>query len=338
MNDKILEEVIKQAMMQGDSYISFGWQGGEPTLMGVSFFEKVVKLQQQYGRCQTVGNGLQTNGILLDEEWAKFLRKNNFLVGISLDGPKHIHDYYRLMQGGQGSWDRVVDNTKLLLDNDVAVNTLSVISDYSVNFPEEIYEFHKSLGLNFMQFIPIVETDPEDHTKAAPFSVSPEKYGSFLCKLFDLWRNDFCGDSPMTSIRYFDSVFYTYVGLEPPECTLLKKCGVYLVIEHNGDVYPCDFFVEPKWKLGNVMNSSLIELLNSERQNAFGEQKANLSDSCKGCKWLSHCFGGCIKDRIRDPMDNNTTHFCISYKMFFKHANKQLREMAENWKRKQNQI
>jgi len=336
MSEETLEIMIKQIMEQGERHVSFGWQGGEPTLMGLPFFEKAVYFQKKYGRGQTVGNGLQTNGLLLDENWARFLRKYQFLVGLSLDGPKHIHDAYRLRKGGRGSWQTVVDHAKMLLDHGVQVNALTVLTDYSAQFPEEIYQFHKSLGLNFMQFIPCVERDPNDPGKAADFSLTPERYGQFLVQLFDLWLADFKNGQPITSIRYFDSVFHTYVGLQPPECTLLPECGVYVVIEHNGNVYSCDFYVENDWYLGNVHTDRLADMLNSTRQKQFGLVKRKLPKECQQCKWLTHCWGGCPKDRQMDPRDQGMNHFCQSLKTFFEHADSKLRQLATEW-RKANQ-
>lgn len=337
MSEAVLEETVRQLMAQAGSNVSFGWQGGEPTLMGISFFEKAVEFQKQFGRGQTVGNGLQTNGVLIDDKWVRFLSEYNFLVGLSLDGPEHIHNHYRFMRGGQGSWAKVVDSAKRMLDNGVAVNALTVVNDYSVQFPQEIYEFHKEQGLTYMQFIPCVETDPDNPKKAALFSVPSEKYGKFLCALFDLWTANFKDSIPTTSVRFFDSVFYHYVDLTPPECVLLPVCGIYVVVEHNGDVFSCDFFVEPKWKLGNVMQYNLTEMLNSERQKKFGQMKADLPKPCRGCEWLKYCLGGCTKDRIRDPRDKKVNHFCESYKMFFQHADSKFRELADNWKKQQAQ-
>ncbi len=335
MSEDVLETMIKQALEQSGPSISFGWQGGEPTLMGLPFFQKAVDFQKKYGQGQIVGNGLQTNGILIDAKWVQFLKTYNFLVGLSLDGPEHVHNKYRFMRGGGGSWNRVVDRAKLMLDAGVAVNALSVVNDYSVQFPREIYEFHKELGLSFQQYIPCVETDRQDPKMAAPFSVSPEKYGPFLCTLFDLWMADFKNDKPTTSIRFFDSVFYRYVDAPPPECTLLPICGVYVVVEHDGGIYSCDFFVEPKWKLGNIMDDRLIDTLNSERQESFGKMKAALPDACIECRWIKHCQGGCPKDRMRDPRDERLSHFCASYKMFFEHSDSQMQKLAEAWKQEQ---
>lgn len=332
MSDEIMEEMIRQALTYGEQQVSFAWQGGEPTLMGLQFFDKIVRAQQRYGYAQNVGNGLQTNGLLINKQWARFLKKYSFLVGLSLDGPKHIHDHYRRLRNGKGSWALVVDKAKLLLDSGVEVNALTVLNDYSVRFPDEIYQYHKSLGLNYMQFIPCVETDPKNPTRAASFSVPAVKYGEFLCRLFDLWLADFVQNKPSTSIRFFDSVFYNYVGLPPPECTLQEECGVYVVIEHNGNVYSCDFFVEPDWLLGNVMENNLKAMLNSDRQNKFGKMKASIPSDCKECQWLHYCRGGCTKDRLRDPRDKGRNHFCKSYMMFFEHADSTLKKMAAEWK------
>jgi uncharacterized protein len=334
MREPVLEETMRQVFDQPIPAVSIGWQGGEPTLMGLDFFETAVELQIRYGKGKSVGNGLQTNGLLIDEQWAAFLRKYHFLVGLSLDGPKHIHDRYRHLAGGQKTWQKTVDTAKLLLDSEVAVNALVVVNDYSARFPQEIYEFHKSLGLNHIQFIPCVETDPQDPGQAAPFSASAEDYGKFLCAVFDLWLADFNDGEPTTFIRTFDSLFYRYVDKEPPECDLLAECGTYLVVEHNGDVYACDFFVEEPWKLGNVMEGKLIHMLNSARQNEFGRMKADLPDVCKACEWLSNCRGGCTKDRLRDPRDRGLNHFCRASKMFFPHVDTRMNKLAKEWKKK----
>jgi len=335
MSFEILEEMVKQVLQQGGREISFGWQGGEPTLMGLPFFQKSVELQERYGRGQIIGNGLQTNGILIDRKWAEFLSKYRFLVGLSLDGPEYVHNKYRKLRNGRGSWSKVVDKAKLLLDSGVEVNALTVVNDYSVDFPKEIYEFHKSQGLNFMQFIPCVEPDPANSGKAASFSVSGKKFGEFLCKVFDLWYVDIDGVTATTSVRYFDSVFHNYVGFPAPECTLLHECGIYVVVEHNGDIYSCDFFVAPEWKLGNIREGTITDMLNSDRQREFGRLKSAFPSECGTCKWLQFCWGGCTKDRISDPRDNGLNHFCTAYKMFFEHADVRLRKLAAEWKNQQ---
>lgn len=331
MSERTLEVMIHQMMSQRLPQLSFGWQGGEPTLVGLPFFRKAVQWQEQYGTGQTVGNGLQTNGLLLDKDWAAFLRQYRFLVGLSLDGPRHVHDHYRVLRGGQGTWATVVDRARMLLDAGVDVNALSVVTDHSAAHAEEIYAFHKELGLDHMQFIPCVETDPADPSRAASFSVSAERYGEFLVKIFDLWLADVHDGVASTSVRYFDSVFHTYVGLSAPDCTLAERCGNYLVVEHNGEVFSCDFFVTPEWRLGNVLEGDLVGMLNSARQREFGEMKAMVPDECRSCRWLRHCRGGCTKDRLRDPADRGSMHFCRSHMMFFEHADGSLRNLAAEW-------
>lgn len=338
MSDKVLEEMIRQIMEQSGPAVSIGWQGGEPTLMGLEFYRKAIQYEIKYGRNKQVGNGLQTNGLLLDERWADFLNEYSWLVGLSIDGPAHIHDKYRLTPNAKPSHEIVESRAKMLMRKGVEVNAMCCITDYSSGYATELYNYYKELGFSFMQFIPIVETDKQNPKKAAPFSLSPEKYGDFLCELFDLWVADFKDGKPTTSVRHFDSVFYPYVGLEAPECTLKKECGVYTAIEHNGDVFSCDFFVEPRWKLGNIMDGDrLIDMLNSKKQQQFGQLKSKLPRKCMTCKWYKYCYGGCTKDRIKDPKDNGMPRFCESYITFFEYADPFMRQLAENWKKDQAQ-
>ena len=334
MSEEILEETLRQLFDQPAPAFSIGWQGGEPTLMGLEFFQKAVDFQVRFGKGKTVGNGLQTNGALIDARWAEFLTKYRFLVGLSLDGPEHVHDRYRRAAGGQPTWRKTVDTARLLLDAGVAVNALVVVNDHSAKFAREIYEFQKSIGLVHMQFIPCVETDPADPGRAAPFSVSGEAYGAFLREFFDLWRADFRDGGPTTFVRYFDSVFHRYVDREPPECDLLPECGTYVVVEHDGGVYACDFFVEDRWKLGNVLEGRLVHMLNSARQAQFGRIKSGLPAVCGSCEWLALCRGGCPKDRLRDPRDAGLSHFCAAYKSFLAYADPGMKELAAAWKPK----
>ncbi len=334
MTDTVLEEMMRQFMNQPSPDLSLGWQGGEPTLMGLSFFERAVELEEKYGEDKTVGNGLQTNGILLDHEWATFLKKYNFLVGLSIDGPQHVHDCYRHMRSGAGTWSRISETARMLLDEGVSVNALTVVSDYSVRFPDEIYDHHHEAGLDYMQFIPCVETDPQNPQKAAPFSVSARDYGTFLCRIYDRWRQDFIDDIPQTSVRFFESLLFSYAGFTPPDCTLGETCGTYLVVEHNGDVYSCDFFVEPAWHLGNIMEASLTSLFTSDQQKEFGLRKVSLPETCLSCPWLAQCHGGCPKDRQRDPRDRGINHFCEAFKIFFQHADADLRALTDKWREK----
>lgn len=336
MSEPVLKELVRQVMRAGSRQVSFGWQGGEPTLMGVDFYRRAVQYQRRYGAAgQIVGNGLQTNGILIDAEWAQFLREAKFLVGLSLDGPQHVHDHYRKSKSGAPSWEKVAQARDVLLHAGVAVNALVVVTDYAAQFTREIYEYHKKQGLVYMQFIPCMERDAQNPAKTAPYSVTAEAYGRFLCELFDLWSGDFRYGQPTTYIRWFDSVFYNYVGLSAPECTLLPECGIYTVIEHNGDVYACDFFVEPQWQLGNIMTDSLTELLNSPLQNRFGAQKAALPQECVDCPWLAYCYGGCPRDRIGGAAGQGLNYYCAAYKQFFVHADARLRKLAQQWRMQQ---
>ena len=203
MNDTVLNEVVKQVMENSGPNINFNWQGGEPTLMGLDFFKKAVELEQKYGYQQNVGNGFQTNGLLININWAEFFHKYNFLIGLSIDGPEHIHNNYRKNKNDSGTWKTVIDTAELLLDMDVAVNGMSVVNEYSVNFPDEIYSFFKESGLTYMQFIPCVEYDKSTKT-IAPFSTPADKFGKFLTRLFDLWIADFNEGTPATSVRFFE--------------------------------------------------------------------------------------------------------------------------------------
>jgi uncharacterized protein len=326
--------MILQLMAQPVPQISIGWQGGEPTLMGIPFYRKALDLMQRHGRGQAVANGLQTNGVLIDKRWARLFRDYHFLIGLSLDGPQHVHDHYRTDRSGRGSWQKAFDAARLLLDQGVEVNVLTVVNDYSVRFPEEIYAFHRSAGLNFMQFIPCVERGSQDPTRLAPFSVPAGQFGDFLCKVFDLWRADFVDGVPTTSIRFFEALLFLVAGFPSTECTLLEECGGYLLIEHTGDVYACDFFVDPEWKLGNLLETSLPDLLNDPRQARFGRNKASLPEDCLACEWRMLCRGGCTKDRLRKPGSAGQNHLCASYKEFFPHAAPHLHALADRWKRK----
>ncbi|MCB9768036.1 MAG: anaerobic sulfatase maturase [Candidatus Omnitrophica bacterium] len=336
MSAEVQEEMIRQMMRDGGRQVSFGWQGGEPTLMGLDFFKRAVSLQKQYGaNGQSVGNGLQTNGLSIDDDWCDFLRETHWLVGLSIDGPPHVHDHYRVTRNGKPTYEMVKEAAERMSRKKVEYNALTVVNNYSAQYAREIYEHHKKLGIEFMQFIPCVETDPFQPDRAAEFSVSALDYGKFLCEIFDCWKADFKHGKPTTSVRYIDSVFHTYVGMQPPECTLLNECGCYVVVEHNGDVYSCDFFVESDWKLGNVMESRLIHLLNSEKQKEFGLLKADMPEECGTCDYQQHCYGGCTKDRIRDPADQGSNHFCKSYLQFFDHADGELKRLAAEWRAEQ---
>ncbi len=329
MSTGTLEELIRQAMIQSSGPINFCWQGGEPTLMGLAFFEKAIEFQKKYGPGKQVGNGLQTNGLLLDGEWLSFLKRYRFLVGLSLDGPEHVHDRFRTTKSGAGTWKQTAAQASRLLEYGVSTNAMAVVNPYSVRFPEEIYNYIKSLGFSHMQFIPAVQNPGTDN------QMNPDLFGNFLITLYQLWRNDFQNGSPSISVRFFDSLFFTYVDMTAPDCTLMEECGRYLVIEHDGSVFSCDFFVEPAWKLGNVRDNTLLQMINSEKQQTFGKLKTRLHQNCRSCPWLRHCFGGCPAERTVGDGPCRLSHLCEGYKLFFNYADGDLKKLAENWKNRQ---
>jgi uncharacterized protein len=325
MSDGVLAALVKKATTGGAESVSFCWQGGEPTLMGLPFYEKATALQARHGAGVAVVNSLQTNGVLLDRGWAGFLRRHRFLVGLSIDGPRHVHDRCRVFGDGRPSWALVVDRAKLLLDAGVAVNALTVVNDYAARFPQELYEFHKENGLRHMQFVPCA-ADVE-----GAGAVSAAAYGQFLTTLFDLWLADFDGLTATTSVRFFDALFHRYVGLEPPDCTLGDTCGPYLVVEHDGDVFSCDFFVRPEGRLGNLMEDDLAALFTSQRHREFGRTKADIPVRCVSCRWGMLCRGGCPKDRLTDAAGRSGNRLCAAYETFFSHADARFRGLADRW-------
>jgi uncharacterized protein len=334
MSDAVLEETIRQGMEHGGDTVHFAWQGGEPALMGLDFFRRAVALQMRYGRPgQIVGNGLQTNGVLIDGAWPEFLRDSRFLVGLSLDGPERVHDMHRSAASGRGSWKETVRARELLLEGGVAVNAVSVVTAEFSRIGGEIYEFHKAGGLVHMQFIPCVEPDPQKPGVLSAESVAAGAYGRFLCDIFDLWSGDFRNGEPTTFVRFFDDLFHSYVGLPPPDCSMQADCGTYLVVEHNGDVFPCDFFVENGLRLGNVSAHRLSDLLNSEAMARFGSVKSALPRECRECPWLAHCHAGCPKDRRALGNPSGPNPLCGAFRMFFSHADPFFRKLAEEWMR-----
>lgn len=328
MSLEVLERLIAQFLGYQFKESIFGWQGGEPTLMGLDFFKKVVELQQKHGKTgQIIGNALQTNGILIDSEWARFLHEYRFLIGLSLDGPKDVHDRYRKTKGGKSVWHRVMNAAEVMQAHQVEFNVLCVVSKANVNRATAVYDFFLENGFRFLQFIPALEADKKG--KLAPFSVNPRQYGKFLCELFDAWSKN----PREASIRIFDSIISHHLGYPKGFCAFEEKCADYLLVEHNGDVYPCDFFVQDKYKLGNLCEEDL-SVLKQKRDNDFGRLKPQLSEDCMSCKWLTWCHGGCIKDRIfSDNPHPKKTYYCASFQRLFKHSEKWFAEFCESLKK-----
>lgn len=335
MNDYVLEKLICD-MFAGSNSPTFTWQGGEPTVMGLNFFQKAVAIQKAVcTQGKSYSNALQTHGILLDESWADFLKRENFLVGISLDGPESVHDRYRKDRQGRGTFQRVVKNARMLLEKEVPVNILVTVNDYSVKYPERIYHFLVDNSFFFMQFNPVVERDSRDPNSAASYSVGAREYGRFLHQLFACWLNDFDWERlrQKTSIRFFDAILQIYVGMMPDHCALHATCNDYLVVEHNGDLFSCDFLVAKDTYLGNLRETTLQQAFQSSAHINFGKQKLAYGIQCRDCQWLRFCHGGCIKDRIRDPRDQGHNHFCESYKYFFNQTHHHFVKLANLYRK-----
>jgi len=319
MSEEVLEKMVKDYMQLRFPISGFAWQGGEPTLMGLDFYKRAVELQRKYGVSgRQVGNSLQTNAVLLDNEWCRFLRQADFLVGISIDGPKQYHDYYRLDHSGAGTFDRVMKALDKCKEHKVEFNTLTLLNNLNVEHPEELFDFLVGQGVKYLQFIPCVEVDPAAG-RIADFSITPEQYGRFLCRLFDRWYE--YGPTKV-SIRDFDSILSYHLTGRHTICTFDRQCSQYIVIEHTGDVFCCDFFVEPKWRLGNICETPVEKLAASAKKRAFARAKQNLCNKCLTCRYLSICRGGCMKDRA--PFDpeglGRESYFCEAYRQFFDHA------------------
>jgi uncharacterized protein len=316
MSDEVLEKLVKDYMQLGFGVVGFAWQGGEPTLMGVDFFRRAVELQKKYGSPgQEVSNTLQTNGVLLDDDWCRFLHENKFLLGISIDGPKEFHDQYRIDHSGAGTFDRVIRGIENCKKHKVEFSALVLLNNKNVERPEALFDFLIENELTYLQFIPCVERDPGTGN-IADFSITPKQYGDFLCRLFDLW----CEYGPeKLNIREFDSLVTYFVLGKHTICAYSKQCAGFVVIEHSGDAFCCEFFVEPKWQLGNILETPLEKLAVSSKKRAFARQKQNLCNRCLLCSHLDICRGGCMKDRVRLNAEDSSTqsYFCESYKRFF---------------------
>ncbi len=315
-----LETLVDSYLFYSHPESTFAFQGGEPTLAGLKFFRKLVEFQQAHGRGgQSVGNSLQTNGILLDADWCELFREYKFLVGLSLDGPEDAHDRYRLNKAGHGSWSKAMEAAELMTREKVDFNILCVLSKANVNRAAEIYSFFRGLGIRYLQFIPLAEFGPDG--EPLPFTISADEYGRFLCEVFDLWwperRN--------VRVRFFDNVAEALAGQKPGSCTLHESCDSYVVVEYNGDVYPCDFFVESGWKLGNIETESWSEIARRQRRYLFASKKAEPHAECAACDYRRICRGGCPKLRhAPHGRFEDLDWFCGAYKAIFAKAVKPL--------------
>jgi len=349
MKPEVLAAYIRDyiAAQPGD-VVHFAWQGGEPTLLGVDFFRNVISLQARYAEGRTIENAFQTNGVLLDDAWGEFLSRHRFLVGLSVDGPARLHDAYRVDKGGRPTFDRVMAGLQTLKKHDVEFNTLTTVHRKNSRQALEVYRFLREAGSGYLQFIPIVErnappatTDglwlapPPDHADAAaldaqvtPWSVRPADYGQFLITIFDEWVRR---DVGRVFVQQFDAALANWAGEPAGVCVFLENCGRALAVEHNGDVYSCDHYVYPRYRLGNLLNTSLGALVDSPAQEAFGRAKsATLPCYCRECPVRFACHGECPKHRFLRTPDGEPglNYLCGAYRMFFKHIDAPMRTMA----------
>ncbi|MGA2445554.1 MAG: anaerobic sulfatase maturase [Opitutaceae bacterium] len=353
MNEATLEAFIRDYLAsQPGEEVNFTWQGGEPTLLGLEFFERVVSLQEQYAAGRRVTNSIQTNGVLLDDAWGAFLARHGFLVGLSLDGPRAMHDAYRLDRGGRPTWGKVMRGLRTLKRHRVQFNTLTVVHRRNYRHAHEVYEFLREEGSHFMQFIPLVERKARpadtaarlDHAPppaglvdlvppeqagpaAAPECVPREGYGEFLCAVFDRWVQR---DVGRVFVQQFDAALGAWCGLGAGLCIFEERCGRALALEHNGDVYACDHYVYPAYRLGNVRTTPLADIGNGAAAARFGDAKANLPRVCRECPVRFVCNGDCPKHRFvrAGEGEPGVSYLCPSYLRFFTHIGPAIQGMA----------
>jgi uncharacterized protein len=317
-----LERLVDTYLFYSFPNSVFAFQGGEPTLAGLPFFQKLCDFQKQYGRDgQSVSNAMQTNGILLNADWCRLFREYNWLIGISIDGPEEINDRYRFNKQGRGTWKQVMRGIETLEENKVEFNALCVLSQANVEKPREVYKFFRSLGIDYIQYIPLAEFDAEGNP--LPFTISAEQYGRFLCETFDLWWPD----RRKVRIRFFDNIAEALAGQRPGNCTMHETCDSYVVVEYNGDIYPCDFFVESRWKLGNINLDSWTEVARRQRRYHFAVTKTLAHPECEVCEYQAICHGGCPKLRHGPHRRfEDLDYFCKAYKMIYAKATGPLRK------------
>lgn len=334
MSDEMLEQFTREYIeAQTMNQVLFTWHGGEPLLRSIDFYRKALSLQQKYAGGRRIDNVIQTNGTLLTDEWCEFFAQNHWLVGISIDGPQPDHDHYRLTAAGKPSWKKVMQGIKLLKKHGVEWNAMAVVNAYNANHPLEFYRFFKENGCQFLQFTPIVErlTRHEDGRTLASLadkneiplseaSVTPEQWGYFLCAIFDEWVRK---DVGKIFVEIFDCTLANWMGVSPGICAYSKECGHAGVMEHNGDVYSCDHFVFPEYKLGNIRDHSLIDMLYGEQQQEFSRLKhSSLPRQCKECDMEFACHGECPKNRfMKDKYgDSGLNYLCPGYYHYYQHV------------------
>lgn len=334
MSDSVLENYIAQHIEAAPKpLVSFSWHGGEPTILGLDYFQKIVALQHKHQRPgQRIVNGVQTNGTLIDEEWCRFFGGEGFYVGLSMDGPKELHDGYRVNKGQKPTHKQVLRTFRLLQKHKVHCDLLCVVHDQNVQHPTAVYRFFKSIGAEYLQFLPYVEPLPGSDGKVTPQTVPAEAFGTFLCVVFDEWVRH---DIGRVVIQMFDEAVRPFLGMEHALCIYRETCGDVPVVEHNGDFFSCDHFVEPNYHLGNIQQTPLAEMLDSAAQRKFGDAKRDtLPSYCRRCEVLSMCNGGCPKDHFIRTPDGETglNYLCAGLKRFFTHSRPYLIQLANLWR------
>lgn len=334
MDDTAIELLVKRSLLYANPLCTFAFQGGEPTIAGLDFFRKLVEYVRFYNTKKIQINfALQTNGTLIDQGWATFLAKNNFLVGLSLDGPKDVHDRTRLDAGNKGTFLRVMETVDLFEKHKVEYNILCVVNSYVAEEISKVYKFFRKRDFNYLQFIPCL--DPLGEAPGNyPYSLTPDKYAFFLKTLFDLWYHDLSRGN-MISVRYFDNLVMMLTGYPPESCGIIGICQPYFVIEANGEVFPCDFYCTDQWRLGNIFKTDFDKIRKSERMRKFTEASKYVDPACSGCKWRQLCRGGCRRNR--EPFNDGRpvlNYYCGAFKEFFAYTEQRLVIIANNFRHK----
>ena len=323
MSDETLEELVRQTIVYAEGFASFAFQGGEPTLAGLDFFKRAVELQKQHNKKGLViQNTIQTNGTLITEEWAEFLAKNDFLVGLSLDGPRGVNDFCRVDRLGGSIFDREMETVKLFRKHGVKFNICSVVTAKTADKIGSVYNFFKQKGFGFMQFIPCL--DAEECMKE--YSLEPRAYGEFLCRLFDMWYNDFMSGKAV-EIRQFTNYAQIAAGFAPEECGMCGRCTVYFAVESDGSVYPCDFYTQDEMKLGNISEGFNV-LWNSKKAQDFMEDSIEKPKECLECGYYGLCRGGCRRWRDVYGGGLGVNYLCEGYKLFFSHCGERVEKLG----------
>lgn len=333
IDSAVLDKFIKDYMQYSQGSATFAWQGGEPLLAGFDFFEEVVSRQALHAPPHTViSNSLQTNATLIDDRWASFFKRYHFLIGVSLDGPQEIHDARRVNAAGKGSFHRVMAGIDHLRRHQVDFNILTVIHKGNVDKAKELMAFYREQGFRYIQFIPCMDFRSQQVDKPGVYEISPREYGDFLCDVFDEWYQN---GNPDVSVRFFDNMLSTYLNQEAESCVHRAACPTSLVLEQNGDAFPCDFYIHEDWKVGNVASDSIAKLLSHPNYERFHQMKPALPDKCRSCEWQRLCYGGCPRNRTWNPEGNRSDpdYFCQSYMQIYAYADERMQELGDRLRR-----